>query len=109
MGELEIEKREYAPSNVFAGEFPTLTETGTAGATIEKYTPVMLDESGNIVPVTKEGAAGVIGISAADAEAEEPAVYFMTGEFFADGLNMPSDVTADDIKDALRKLSIFLR
>lgn len=109
MGELEIEKREYAPSNVFAGEFPTLTETGTAGAAITQYTPVMKDDSGNIVPVTKTGSAGVVGIAAANAEKTEPAVYFLTGEFFADGLNMPSGVTAEDIKDALRKLSIFLR
>lgn len=43
------------------------------------------------------------------AESGEPVVYFITGEFFADALNMPAGVEADDIKDGLRKLSIFLR
>lgn len=109
MGELAIQTRSIEPKNFFAGEFPTLTETGTAGAAVKQYAPIMKDENGKIVAVTKAGKANVIGITAAAAEEDEPAVYYMTGEFFADDLEMPKDVTVDDIKDALRKLSIFLR
>lgn len=109
MSELAVETRSFEPKNFFAGDFPTLTETGTAGAAIAEHTPVILDKDGNLVTVTVAGKANVIGISAAAAEKDEPVVYYMTGEFFADALAMPSDVTVDDIKDTLRKLSIFLR
>lgn len=105
----EIETRKYEPKNIFAGDFPTLPESGTAGAEVPEYTPIVKNEDGAIVPVTAETAAGVVGISAAAAAKGEPVVYYMTGEFFADGLTMPEGVTVEEIKDALRKISIFLR
>lgn len=109
MGDLAVETRSFEPKNFFAGDFPTLTETGTAGAAIAAHTPLILNEDGDLVAVTAAGKANVVGISAAAAEKDEPVVYYMTGEFFEDALAMPSGVTTDDIKDALRKLSIFLR
>ncbi len=109
MSELAVETRSFEPKNFFAGDFPTLTETGTAGAAIAQHTPVIFNEDGNLVAVTAAGKANVVGISAAAAEKDEPVVYYMTGEFFADALTMPSGVTVADIKDVLRKLSIFLR
>ena len=109
MSELAVEKREYEPKNIFAGEFDTLTDTGTAGAAVAAFAPIMKDESGKIVTITATDKAKVIGITAAAAEKDEPVVYYMTGEFFADALTMPKGVTAADIKDDLRKLSIFLR
>ena len=59
--------------------------------------------------LTAETAANVVGITAAAAAADEPVVYYMTGEFFEEALNLPSGVTAEDIKGPLRKMSIFLR
>lgn len=108
----EIETRKHEPKNFFAGEFPTLTEKGTAGAKLEEYTPVAIGTDGKIVAVSApaEGKEmSVVGITAAAAEKDEPVVYYMTGEFFADALNLPSGVTAAAVKDALRKISIFLR
>lgn len=109
MSEFKVEKREYEPKNFFAGDFDTLTETGTAGAAVAEYAPVMKDASGNIVTITSADKAKVVGIAAAAAAKDEPVVYYMTGEFFADALAMPTGVKAEDIKDDLRKLSIFLR
>ena len=109
MGELSVEKRSYEPKNFFAGEFDTLTDTGTAGGAIAEHAPVTKDGSGNIVTITADTKAKVIGISAAAAANKEPVVYYMTGEFYADALAMPADVTAAEINDDLRKLSIFLR
>ena len=43
MNEYAVEKRETAPKNFFAGDFPTVPETGTAGADIKEYAPVMVD------------------------------------------------------------------
>lgn len=108
----EIETRKHEPKNFFAGDFPTLPESGTAGAALEEYTPVTTDADGNIVAVSApaEGEEmAVIGITAAAAGKGEPVVYYMTGEFFADALNLPTGVTIEAVKGALRKISIFLR
>lgn len=43
MSEYAVEKRETAPKNFFAGDFPTVPETGVAGAEIKEYAPVMVD------------------------------------------------------------------
>ena len=39
----EIETRSHEPVNLFAGEFPTVTEEGVAGAAIAERTPVTKD------------------------------------------------------------------
>ena len=108
----EIETRRHEPKNFFAGDFPTLPETGVAGETLEECMPVAKNADGKIVPVaaTAEGAAlDVVGITAAAAEADEPAVYYMTGELFAEALVLPDGVEIEALKDAFRKISIFLR
>ncbi len=109
MAKYAVETRSTEPKNFFAGDFPTLPETGTAGAKLAEHTPVMAGEDGNIVAVTKEAAGNVVGITAEAAESGEPVVYYMTGEFFADAITLPDGVAIEDIKDSLRKLSIFLR
>ncbi len=109
MAKYAVETRSTEPKNFFAGDFPTLPETGTAGGKLAEHTPVIQNENGEIVAVAAETAGSVIGITAEAAEKDEPVVYYMTGEFFADALNMPDGVTTEDIKDSLRKLSIFLR
>lgn len=108
----EIGTRRHEPKNFFAGDFPTLPETGVAGAALEECMPVAKDADGKIVPATApaEGAAmDVVGIAAAAAGADEPAVYYMTGEFFAEALVLPDGVEIEALKDAFRKISIFLR
>ncbi len=108
----EIETRRHEPKNFFAGDFPTLPETGVAGAALEEYMPVAKNADGKIIPVKApvDGAAmDVVGIAAAAAEADEPAVYYMTGEFFAEALMIPDGVEIEALKDAFRKISIFLR
>ena len=88
MSEYAVEKRETAPKNFFAGDFPTVPETGVAGAEIKEY---------------------AIGISAAAAGKGEPVTYYLTGEFFADALNLEASADLAKIKEALRKVSIFLK
>ena len=57
MGEYTVEKREITPKNFFAGDFPTVPETGTANAAIKEYAPVMIDTANDnkIIPVAKGG------------------------------------------------------
>lgn len=105
----EIQTRTCEAKNFFAGDFPTLTESGTAGEKLAEHVPVAKDKDGNVVAVTAETAAAVVGITAAEAAAEEPVVYYMTGEFFEEALSLPEGVTVENIKEPLRKMSIFLR
>lgn len=112
----DIERRELEPKNFFAGDFPTLTESGTAGAEIKEYMPVAKNADGQIIPFKKapEPASAttenvVIGISATSAATGDPVVYYMTGEFFAEAINLPDDVDMKTLKDECRKVSIFLR
>lgn len=111
MGEYAVEKREITPKNFFAGDFPTVPETGTANAAIKEYAPVMIDTANDnkIIPVAKGSEASATGIAAAAAGNGEPVTYYMTGEFFADALALESGADLAKIKEALRKVSIFLR
>lgn len=119
MAKYAVETRRTEPKNFFAGDFPTLTDSGTAGEKLAEHTPVTVNEDGEIVAVAaasgsgenaKEATTGnVIGITAEAAAKGDPVVYYLTGEFFADAINLPEDVEVEDIKDSLRKLSIFLR
>lgn len=109
MARYAVETRSTEPKNFFAGDFPTLPESGTAGATLAEHTPVAKAADGSIVAVTAETLDKVVGITAEAAESGEPVVYFMTGEFFADAITLPDGVEIEALKDSLRKLSIFLR
>ena len=108
MAEL-IERREYTPKRFYAGEFPAVPETGTAGGAIALHDLVMSSDTG-IVKATKEGIANVVGIAVSEAAAAgDPVVYIMTGEVFADAVDIDSTLTAAEAKAACRKLSIFLK
>jgi len=109
MAKYEVETRSTEPKNFFAGDFPTLPDSGTAGAKLEALTPVAKNEDGSLVEVTAATIDKVVGITAEAAESGEPVVYFMTGEFFADAITLPDGVEIEALKDSLRKLSIFLR
>lgn len=107
-------KATFTPQKFYAGDFPVVTDTGTAGGTIAKYDMIMsvtAEEGGAVTlqKATKTGIANVVGIAITDAAADEPVVYIMTGEVFADTVGLDSTVTLEDAKAALRKLSIFLK
>ncbi len=109
MAKHAVETRSTEPKNFFAGDFPTLPDSGTAGAKLAEHTPVAKNEDGNIVAVTAATIDKVVGITAEAAENGEPVVYYMTGEFFADAIELPDGVEIEALKNSLRKLSIFLR
>ena len=88
MAKHAVETRSTEPKNFFAGDFPTLPDSGTAGAKLAEHTPVAKNEDGNIVAVTAATIDKVVGITAEAAENGEPVVYYMTGEFFADAIEI---------------------
>ena len=96
--------------NFKAGPFPIATDYGekAAGATIRARAPLSMDTGGKLSETTAATLANVVGISAAEPSGDE-VVYCLTGEYFTQALVLPNGVTAEALKPALRKLSIFLR
>lgn len=52
---------------------------------------------------------GLYGITADSADANKEVPVYLTGEFFADGLVLPNNVSVDDVEVPLRNLGIFLK
>lgn len=105
----EITSDQTTPVNLFAGEYPVVTEAASvkSGATVRKRAPVIKTADG-ITEATADGLADLYGI-AADDSANGNVVCYLTGEFFADALVLPSGVTVQALKPAFRKLGIFLK
>ena len=105
----DVNTASYTPDNFIAGSFPIAKDFGEIkkNATIRRHAPLVQGETG-----IEEAAAAtldkLIGISADEPSGDE-VVYYLTGEFFAEALNLPSGVTAGNLKPAFRKLGIFLR
>lgn len=107
-----VEKRSFTPQKFYAGEFPVVRDTGTAGAAIAQYDMIMAVTDADtgamtLQPATTAGIADLVGIAITAAAKDEPVVYIMTGEVFADAVNIGT-VDAAAAKAALRKLCIFL-
>lgn len=121
MGMYDINTAELKAENFLAGDFPIATDFGTikSGATIRKRAPLVQGADGieeftaAMLPTTGENASAgsldkIIGIAADEPSGNEVAFY-LTGEFFAEGLTLPDGVTAADLKPTLRKLGIFIK
>ncbi len=117
----EIKNATFIPENAVAGDFPMKTDFGEIknGAKIHKYAPIIKGENGieeitaAMLPTTGENATAgsldkLIGI-AADEPCGNEVVYYLTGEFFAEALYMPTGVTAEVIKPVLRNMGIYLK
>ena len=105
----DITRATHTPDNFFAGDFPIVTDFGKIkdGATIRARVPIVQGADG-IEEAVAATIADVIGISAAEPSGDE-VVYYLTGEFFTQALTLPTDVTAEELKPILRKLTIFLK
>lgn len=105
-----VETNTYEPKNIFAGDFPTVTDTGKAGTDITELSPVIYDPTtGTVTVPTADTAAKVNAIAADSAAKSYPVALYLTGEFFETALNLPAGVTASAVKAALRNVSIFLK
>lgn len=87
----------------------------TAGEAISAHAPVLLDAAGKLkniaAPAEGKGPTltGLYGIVVEDTAADEEAVVYLTGEFFADSLALTEGVTAASVEVALRNIGIFLK
>ena len=125
----EIQKDQTSPVNFFAGDYPVATAVRevSSGKSVKKYDPVKL-VGGKVEPIVKVDAsaavsgtstpakseyenttAGIYGIAATAAQAAEEVVVYLTGEFFADAINLPDSVTVETLTTAFRNIGIFLK
>ena len=109
MSMYDIPTAEYAADNFLAGSYPVAKDFGTVkkGATVRARVPIVEGKDG-IEEATAATLDRLVGISCAEPNGEE-VIYYLTGEFFAEGLTLPSGVTLEAIKPVLRKLGIFLK
>ncbi|MFQ9858185.1 MAG: hypothetical protein ACLRYD_17035 [Ruminococcus callidus] len=110
MGEYAVEKEKSAPKNFLLVIFQQYRKP-TVNAAIKEYAPVMIDAANDnkIIPVAKGRKQAQSVLLRAAAGNGEPVTYYMTGEFFADALALEAGADLAKIKEALRKVSIFLR
>ena len=73
------------------------TAVKEAGADLSAHTPVLLAE-GKVTPVAE--AAKLTGLYG---------IIYLSGEFFADALVLPTGMTAADVEVPLRNLGIYLK
>lgn len=129
MGMYTINSDSTSPVNFFAGEFPIVTAVKkvATGKSVKKYEPVKLSANGlepvvavaasekdatNVVPAKtadENTTANIYGIAADAAAAGEEAVVYLTGEFFADAIELPASVTVATLAKAFRGIGIFLK
>lgn len=103
----EIEKNNYLPENIYAGDFPVEIGVEPAKAAIKKHTVVALAE-GQLVEAAATNLADLYGITADDAEAGKKVAVYLTGDFRADALNYGT-ADLDKVKVPLRKIGIFVK
>jgi hypothetical protein len=99
----------YSPENFIAGDYPIKKDFGTIknGATIRRHAPIVVGDNG-IEEATAETLDKLIGI-AADKPSGKEVVFYLTGEFFSEGLCLPNGVTVEALKPTFRKLGIFMK
>lgn len=110
--DLEVKKFSYSPEYLLAGtDIRVTTAVKKADADLKVGAPVKLDSStGKVSPVGKsDGVAALYGIATEDFKADEEAVIYLTGEFFADRLALETGVTAASLEVAFRNIGIFLK
>lgn len=106
--DLGVKTFRHEPEYFEAGPHPIAKAVKTAAADLAAHAPVAL-EDGKLVAVTSANKESIYGLLPEAAVADEEAVVYLTGDFFADSLALEDGVTAADIEVELRKIGIFLK
>lgn len=112
---MDLARKDYAfnPDYLIAGaNIPIETSVKTAAEAIVAGAPVILGESGVVNVAESEGTVsttGLYGIAAESAAADAEVVIYLTGEFFADALQLGEGVTVADVEVPFRNIGIFLK
>ena len=113
MGEYAVEKREITPKNFFAGDFPTVPETGTANAAIKEYAPVMIDTANDnkIIPVAKGSEAKAQSVLLSGSRKRRTSVtYYIDGvQFSLTHSTLKAGQIRQNQRSTAQGIDIFLR
>lgn len=102
---------EHFIAGTTVGIVPAVKE---AAEDLPKYAPVLLSE-GKVKKVADVdgthplSTTGLYGLTVEEAKTGEDAIVYLTGEFFADALTLPTGVKAEDLEVPLRNIGIFLK
>jgi hypothetical protein len=100
----------YEPSHYFAGtDIRVTTSVKKAAAEIKAHAPVYLDTDGKAAVVAAADVSKVYGLAEEAAAAGEDVIVDLTGEYYADALELESGVTVDALEVPLRNIGIFLK
>ena len=111
---MDLARKDFstAPKYFIAGvDIGIAKATKTASEAVEAHAPVLIAD-GKVKPIAAPASAGtavLYGITADSADANKEVPVYLTGEFFADGLVLPNNVSVDDVEVPLRNLGIFLK
>lgn len=114
---MDLARKDFstAPEYFIAGTDIGIAKTSkTASEAVEAHAPVLITD-GKVKPIAAPASAGaavltgLYGITADSAEADKEVPVYLTGEFFANGLALPNNVSVDDVEVPLRNLGIFLK
>lgn len=114
---MDLARKDFstAPEYFIAGTDIGIAKTSkTASEAVEAHAPVLIAD-GKVKPIAAPASAGaavltgLYGITADSAEAGEEVPVYLTGEFFAHSLELPNNVSVDDMEVPLRNLGIFLK
>ena len=107
---MDLARKDFstAPKYFIAGvDIGIAKATKTASEAVEAHAPVLIAD-GKVKPIAAPASAGTAVLTGLyDANKEVP--VYLTGEFFADGLVLPNNVSVDDVEVPLRNLGIFLK
>lgn len=115
---MDLAKKEFStsPEYFIAGTITGIeTKVKVAGEALAAHAPVLLGEDGKVTAIAAPTAeaplslTGLYGITSEAAKANEEVVIYLTGEFFADGLVLPTGVVAGDVEVPMRNIGIFLK
>ena len=113
---MNLEKETFSTERRYfeAGTNIRVTSTvKTAAAALKEHAPVIMGDDGKVKAVASADLtdlSGLYGITADSVDAaEDDAVILLTGEYFADSLELEDGVTADKLEAAFRDIGIFLK
>lgn len=115
---MDLEKKIYStqPDYLIASTAEIVTGTKEASVQLKRGSPVVLDADGKLAPVKVTNSSGwttdttgLYGILAEDVESGEIGIVYLSGEFFADALVLPTHATVADVEIPLRNIGIYLK
>lgn len=107
--DLAVKTYRCVPGHFEAGIGHIAKAVKVAAVDIPAHAPVVLDADGKLILLTAGNKTGAYGLTPDSIRADEEGPVYLSGEFFADSLELPEGVSAADVEIPLRNIGIFLK